>query len=634
MIRKVFSALCALAVLLCMLTACTTQPSPTDAPTDLPTEGPIEPPTQGDPTDSPTGDPDPTDDPVMPEVYFVGDTEADFTVTLSDGSQMTLSKLLETKELVILNFWATWCGPCQMEFPYMEEAYVKHQDKVEIIALSVEPTDTNDVIDQFKTANGLTALPMGQDSTGLSAHFYFDGIPTSVAIDRFGVVCWQESGSITSTDKFERLFSGFLGEDYTESKVGYVIPGPAPTVANAEDSALTAALNAEGSAFPVTNSTDPGVWPFLPTGDGKLKSTNAGVDETSSVVNAAVTAKAGDVLTFDYQMSSEAGMDWLQLEVDGSMVDIFSGEEAGAYAYAFTADGNHTVTFSYVKDMAESAGGDYAIIDNLQVLTGDAAAAALAALPTYPLTLEGSDCQIVPVGGKEVVITDPNGMYEALIGISAFMMDAEEATFTIQLGKDLNPKLALVCEDFTGSSHPVNTLPQTEDGFTVTLPVGSIEAGSYSNTFVLLYPNYMENPDDFVILYVFRNEENVNAFVVQDLPAYGVTGASWTYADGSAPSTDEIAQPGLGTETGTAQYTVYLIDQNSEPVANAMVQVCDADTCQVIPTDEYGMVTFMGAPYAYEIHVLQSPDGYTFDTEAVYTMPEAGGELEIKGTKN
>ncbi len=184
---------------------------PTEAPTVPTTPAPTEPtqepaePTQGptEPTQGPT-------EPVVPGYYWLGDTVEDFTVTMSDGKVMTLSEILETKELVILNFWATWCGPCRMEFPYMEEAYLNYQDKVEIIALSVEPTDTNDVIEAFKAENGLTALPMGQDSIGLSSYFYFDGIPTSVAIDRYGVICWQESGSITSTDKFERLFSGFL----------------------------------------------------------------------------------------------------------------------------------------------------------------------------------------------------------------------------------------------------------------------------------------------------------------------------------------------------------------------------------------------------------------------------------------
>ncbi len=570
--------------------------------------------------------------------YWPGSTAEDFTVTMSDGREMTLSEILKTKELVILNFWATWCGPCRMEFPYMEEAYLKYQDKVEIIALSVEPSDTNEVIEAFKAENGLTALPLGQDTIGLSSRFYFDGIPTSVAIDRFGVICWQESGSITSADKFERLFSGFLGEDYTQSKVGYTIPGPKPTVENADDAVLTAALNAEGGAIPVANASDPMIWPFLPTEGGALKSSNAGADETRAAVCADVTANAGDVLIFEYVMSSEAGMDYLVLEVDGEMIEIFSGEETGTYAYAFTADGEHEAVLAYVKDMAASGGEDYALIDNLQLLTGDAAAAAIAAQPVFPKVLEGSECRIIPLTGKEAVITEPSGMYAMQMGIyPSYIIGADEAAFEFRIGKDVNPKMALVYEDCTGSSRMLNTLPQTENGFTMTLPISSAEAGGYSSTYVYLYPNYMMDPTNVMLVFAFASEENMNLFVYEELPNYyGLPNASWSYADGSVPVTDAVARaPGtVEIPEGMAQYTVYFVDQNGEPVANVMAQICDAETCEVIPSDENGMVSVIKPQYAYEIHVLMAPEGYTFNTEAIAVMAAEGETIMIQGEKN
>ncbi len=573
-----------------------------------------------------------------PTYYWPGDTMDDFTVTMSDGKEMTLSEILKTKELVILNFWATWCGPCRSEFPYMEEAYLKHQDKVEIIALSVESTDTNDVIEAFKAENGLTALPMGQDTTGLSDKFYFTGIPTSVAIDRFGVICWQESGSITSTDKFERLFSGFLGEDYTESDTDYAIPGPKPTAANVDDATLTAALNAEGSAIPVANAADPMVWPFLPTEGDALKSSNAGVDETTAAVYATVTANAGDVLSFEYVMSSEAGMDYLMLEVDGKMIEIFSGEETGVYAYAFETEGEHAVTLAYVKDTAALGGEDYALIDNLQVLTGDAAAAALAALPVYPRVLEGTEYQVLPMSGKQAFVTEPTGVYALQMGgYPIYVAGADEITFEIQIGKDLNPKMALVYEDCTGGACTLSDLTQTANGYTVTVPVSSVEAGGYSSTYVYLYPNYMMDPNTAMVIFVFANEENMNLYVKEELPAYyGLTDATWAYADGAAPATDKIAKAPSEQEIpeGMAQYTVYFVDQNGAPVANVMAQVCDAETCEVLPSDENGMVSFVKAQYAYEIHVLMAPEGYTFNTEATAVLAAEGDTIIIEGVKN
>ena len=62
------------------------------------------------------------------KAYVVGDTMDDFTIKLTDGTDVTLSELLKTHKAVLLNIWATWCGPCRMEFPYMEEAYKQVSD--------------------------------------------------------------------------------------------------------------------------------------------------------------------------------------------------------------------------------------------------------------------------------------------------------------------------------------------------------------------------------------------------------------------------------------------------------------------------------------------------------------------------
>ena len=147
----------------------------------------------------------------------------DFTFTGFDGESRSLYETLQEKDMVLINIWATWCGPCRMEFPYMEEAYEEYKDRIEIFALSCEPGDTDETLEAFAGELGLT-FPMGRDTAGLSNTFRVNAIPTSIVIDRFGTICFIEAGSQTSADNFRRLFSAFLGDDYTESALLTEIP--------------------------------------------------------------------------------------------------------------------------------------------------------------------------------------------------------------------------------------------------------------------------------------------------------------------------------------------------------------------------------------------------------------------------
>src|SRR5690625_1089095 len=90
-------------------------------------------------------------------VYRVGDPAPDFQLT-----QINKDSDLETLRLsdyegkgVMLNFWATWCKPCEAEMPYMEELYPKYRDNgIEIVAVSLDSTEP--VIHQFIEKYNLT----------------------------------------------------------------------------------------------------------------------------------------------------------------------------------------------------------------------------------------------------------------------------------------------------------------------------------------------------------------------------------------------------------------------------------------------------------------------------------------------
>ena len=141
-----------------------------------------------------------------------GQKMPDFTVQLTDGSSATLSALLKEKDLVVLNIFASWCGPCEREFPEMEAVYQAHSDKMVIVSVSGDPNDTMDIISAYKDSHKLS-FPMGLASEELYP-LAGSGFPTTISIDRSGNVGFIKVGAFASREEFEGKANTFLSADY------------------------------------------------------------------------------------------------------------------------------------------------------------------------------------------------------------------------------------------------------------------------------------------------------------------------------------------------------------------------------------------------------------------------------------
>lgn len=559
----------------------------------------------------------------------LGDELEDFSFTTFDGEEYTLSEVLKEKDMVLLNLWATWCGPCEMEFPNMEKAYEQYKDDVEIFALSVEPEDTDEVLADYVEEHGMT-FPVGRDEVGLSDIFVDEGIPTSVVIDRNGVICAIEVGSQTAEEAFPLLFDEFVGDDYTEPNIltdGFPEPPPPePTVAPTDPEELAAALLGEDAGdVTVFNPEDKYNWPVAVYEDEDedvtcLVTTNAEQDRSSSAVGLTVNAQAGDVLSLQYKVSCECYYDDLFVMVDGEQVKTLTGERDWlAFAYTFEEAGEYEVLLGYEKDEMEASGDDMAWFDEVRLVSGEAAEEALAAVPVYPHG-EETALTVISEDAQEVVF-DPD--LEEMVGtpVKAYIVPSGTAEFSVTVAEGVDPDGSFITCDYDGVFY---TLAECLDGeeFLYSTDIDSMEETGYSYSEVDFYT---DDPDDpGLVVWLLVSEENANTL----LEDYELDG--WTYADGTEPSTDETAKAGDESEEGYSSYALVFTDQNGDPVEGVIANVCDDDTCEPMTSDEDGTIMFEKPAFAYHVQVIKVPDGYEYDTSEETYLKEDGGVTLFK----
>ena len=154
--------------------------------------------------------------------YELGDVMYDFTLTDVDGNSYTLSEVLKSKDMVMLNFWYINCTFCCKEFPYINSAYNKYKDEIEIFAINDYDSakDIKDFRDRFTSPLDMPLIEHTSGSGGLDlSKFPSHGYPTTVIIDRYGVVCMIEVGAITNEETWNDLFEYFTQEDYKQKLI-------------------------------------------------------------------------------------------------------------------------------------------------------------------------------------------------------------------------------------------------------------------------------------------------------------------------------------------------------------------------------------------------------------------------------
>jgi len=94
----------------------------------------------------------------------------------------------EREKPLVVNFWASWCGPCREEAPYLRALHQKYKDKVDVYAINLEGSGDMDAVKSFvKAAKFEMPVPVDKDGK-VGDKYKVIGIPTTFFITKSGVI--------------------------------------------------------------------------------------------------------------------------------------------------------------------------------------------------------------------------------------------------------------------------------------------------------------------------------------------------------------------------------------------------------------------------------------------------------------
>lgn len=430
--------------------------------------------------------------------FKLGSVIKDFTVKTPDGKEATISALLKEKDAVVLNFFYLACQPCKSEFPYLEEAYKKYSNDIAVIAMT--PVDKDDAaIKSFADELGLTFY-VAQCDSQWEQMMNISAYPTTVVIDKWGMISFMHTGTVTEAGVFESIFTYYSNDDYVQKTVKYL-----EDIVNAEAEEGTQGnpitILPDASDFEAKVAAGKEVYFELPKVTNMIMTINDAdayviyneekYEAKDGVVSLVVSApdsftpaqfvvgnKGTSDKTFKATLEAVKGtmMNPYEFTLGAMSTDVAAGNEQGVY-YKFVAKESGTLTYKPVS-VTNNAGYDVTLY-NLNTYVNNTLSANANADGTVSIVVNaGDDVQVVigttPNADNEYPAATISGEVSFVAGEgTGSNNNAEDVEYTVTV-KDADGKA------MSGVQITIDTAEATTDASgaaKVTLKSGSYVVG-------------------------------------------------------------------------------------------------------------------------------------------------------------
>lgn len=133
----------------------------------------------------------------------------DFEVTTIEGKTVSLESSMEAGRPLVIYFTASWCPVCARNWPVLSDLYPEYSDDLDLVAISIDPTDTEEVIRNLAEEKGFT-FPVTRGYPQVMVDYGVPSQASTVGVNRDGTIEFMIEKTALNHDEFRELFDRLL----------------------------------------------------------------------------------------------------------------------------------------------------------------------------------------------------------------------------------------------------------------------------------------------------------------------------------------------------------------------------------------------------------------------------------------